>query len=137
MSEIHDVMSRFLDDLLARPRGPLGFRYVFQPLMAAVLAWRDGVKDARAGRAPYFSSLLHDAVRRGERIGEAFTATGRILAFGLLLDAAYQYIVLHRFYVGEALVVAFTLVFVPYVLLRGPADRAARKWIAHKRREAP
>ena len=132
MLDIQDVLARVVDDLLARPRGLFGFRYVLQPLMAAALALRDGVKDARAGRTPYFWSLLHDALRRGERVGEAFAATGRVLAIGLLLDAAYQYIVLHRFYPGEALVVAFTLVFVPYVLLRGPADRAAHRWLARK-----
>lgn len=138
MPEIHDLLSRFVDDLLARPRGLFGFRYVIQPLMAAALAWRDGVKDARAGRTPYFWTLLHDALRRGQRIGEAFKATGRILAIGLLLDGAYQYVVLHRFYTGEALAVALTLVFVPYVLLRGPADRIAHRWIARNPpREAP
>ena len=35
-------------------------------------------------------------------------------------------------YPNEALVVAIVLAFVPYLLIRGPVDRIARKWIARK-----
>ena len=43
MQEILDVLSRGWTDLLARPHGPYGVRFVLQPLMAALLAVRDGI----------------------------------------------------------------------------------------------
>ena len=129
MLEIHDVLSRFADDLVARPSGPFAFRFVLQPLMATALAMRDGLKDAHAGHAPYFARVLTDAGHRGERIGEGLKATARILTLGLALDAAYQFVVLHHFYPGEAIVIALALGFVPYLLFRGPADRIARRWM--------
>lgn len=132
MLEVHDVLSRFVDDLLARPRGPFAFRFVLQPLMAAALALRDGLKDAHTGHAPYFASVLSDAGHHAERLGDGFRAIARILALCLALDAIYQYVVLHRFYPGEAIVIALALGYVPYLLLRGPADRLARRWTQRK-----
>ncbi|MGE5181792.1 MAG: hypothetical protein ACM31C_07005 [Acidobacteriota bacterium] len=132
MIEIHDVLSRFLGDLLARPSGPFAFRFVLQPLMAMLLALRDGTKDARAGRPPYLWSVWSDAGHRRERLLEGLKATARVLAAGLALDAAYQVVVLRHFYPGEALVIALLLGFVPYLLIRGPADRVARWWTARR-----
>ncbi len=43
------------------------------------------------------------------------------------MDAIYQYIVLHRFYLGEALVTVFVLAVLPYLVIRGPVDRIARR----------
>ncbi len=40
------------------PTGPLKFRFVVQPLVAAVLALRAGIRDAREGRAPFLWALL-------------------------------------------------------------------------------
>ena len=44
------------------------------------------------------------------------------------MDAIYQFMVLGRFYLGEALVTAFVLAVLPYVLIRGPVARIARRW---------
>ena len=44
------------------------------------------------------------------------------------MDAIYQGIVLRRFYPGEAVIVALLFAFVPYVIMRGPATRIARRW---------
>ena len=132
MLELHDVLSRLVDDLIARPTGPFSFRFLLQPLMAATLALRDGVKDARAGRMPYFWGMVRDAGHRRERLVQGLRRTARVIVLGLMLDAAYQFVVLHYFYLDEALVVALALGFIPYVLVRGPADRIARRWLAHK-----
>jgi hypothetical protein len=50
MSEIQEILTRFWDQLIAQPHGPLAFRLILQPLMVTILAIIDGVKDARAGR---------------------------------------------------------------------------------------
>ena len=41
------------DMLMGRGSGPLGFRFVIQPLVATALGIRAGLKDARAGRPVY------------------------------------------------------------------------------------
>jgi hypothetical protein len=46
------------------------------------------------------------------------------LAF--VLDVVYQYLAFRWFYPGEALMVAFSLAFIPYLLIRGPVNRVAR-----------
>jgi hypothetical protein len=45
-----------------------------------------------------------------------------------VMDAIYQFIVLRRFYLGEALVIAFVFAVLPYLLIRGPVARIARRW---------
>jgi hypothetical protein len=127
-AEAHDVLSRVWEDLVARPGGPLAFRFILQPVMAAILAIRDGITDARTGRSPYFWTVLHDSQARNARLEEALSATARILALGLLMDTIYQIGVLGTFYPTEAAIVALTLAFVPYLLIRGPAARLARWW---------
>jgi len=42
------------------------------------------------------------------------------------MDVIYQYLVFRWFYPGEAVIVAFVLAFVPYLLIRGPVNRIAR-----------
>ena len=36
--------------------------------------------------------------------------------------------ILKTFYPGEALIISLVLAFLPYVLIRGPATRIARRW---------
>jgi hypothetical protein len=127
-AEAADALSRMWGDILARPEGPLSFRFFVQPAMAAILAIRDGIKDARTGRSPYFWTVLHDKQKRNARLEEGLAATARILLLGLAMDAIYQVLALGKFYPTEAAVVAIGLAFVPYLLIRGPAERLARWW---------
>jgi hypothetical protein len=128
MQDFLDIASRMWADLLARPRGPLAFRLAVQPLMASLLAMRDGVRDARTGRSPYFWRVVNDPEERAERLREALKATARVGAFALLIDAFYQLRVHGWIYPGEALGIAALLALVPYLLIRGPVDRVARRW---------
>ena len=125
---IQDIVVRQWNDLLARPSGPLSFRFLLQPVMAAFLAVRAGLRDARLGREPYFKLILTDAASRGQRIRRGLAATSHIAIFGLVMDAIYQVVALKTFYPVEALIVVFVLAIVPYFLIRGPADRVGRWW---------
>lgn len=133
MTDLQDLLNRVWSDLAARPSGPLHFRFLLQPLMAGILAVRHGIRDARVGRPPYLWAIMTDPAQRRSRFREGLTATARILALALLLDGIYQVIVLHAFYPGEALIVAVLLGLIPYLMLRGPADRLARHWIRRPR----
>jgi hypothetical protein len=48
---------------------------------------------------------------------------------GLGMDVLYQWRVLDTFYPGEALLVALLLAVLPYLLLRGPVSRIARRFV--------
>jgi len=117
-----EVIERLWRDLIERPDAPMRFRFILQPVMAAIVAIRDGLKDARAGRKPYFRTALGVT-----RLREGLNATARIILLGIVMDAMYQMIILGRFYPGEAVIIALVLAFVPYLLLRGPAARLARR----------
>ena len=136
MSEIQEVLTRIWTDLLARPSGPFAFRFVVQPLVATLVAMRDGITDARTGRSPYFWTVLRDAAQRHARLGEGLKATGKIIAFGIVIDAVYQLKAAGAFYPVEAFATALLLGFVPYLLLRGLADRIARRWMDGKTRQS-
>ena len=97
---------------------------MLQPTMAAILAVRDGPKDARLGRAPYFMTVLRNPQQWVGLLNEGPSATARIIMIGLAMDVIYQALVLKTFYPDEALVVTFA--FIPYLIIRGVAARAWR-----------
>src|SRR5215467_9422038 len=120
------TLEQFWHDLIERPDGPLRFRFVLQPLMATIVAIRDGRKDARSGRSPYLATVLGNPRERAGRLREGLDATARIIALGLVMDVIYQAIVFKTFYPDQALVVALVLAFVPYLIIRGVWLRASR-----------
>jgi hypothetical protein len=126
-------LDRLWKDILARPGGPMTFRFILQPAMAAIAALRDGVKDVRLGRRPYLWAIMR-GVRTAEgrrgRLWEGIVSTARILILGVIMDVIYQWVVFQTFYPVQAAVIAVLLAFVPYLLLRGPFARIARHWIA-------
>jgi hypothetical protein len=81
-------------------RWPFGF--VLQPAMAALMAVRDGVVDARTGGSPYFWTVLTNADERQARLREGFIATARIILLGIGMDAIYQLKVFGTFYPGAS-----------------------------------
>ena len=115
-----------LQDILARPGGPMTFRFILQPVMAAVAAFRDARKDAKAGRSPYLWTIAFHHGKRTGRLYEGILSTSQIILLGLVMDAIYQFIVLKSFYPGQAVIIALLLAFVPYLLLRGPIARILR-----------
>ena len=127
VSEIKEILTRFWDQLIAQPSGPLAFRVVLQPIMAAILAIIDGVKDARAGQPLYTWTILTDPAHRASYLREGLKRVTRVIIFALVMDVIYQFIVLRWFYPGEALVTAFVLAVLPYLLIRGPIARIARR----------
>ncbi|MGA8490425.1 MAG: hypothetical protein WB711_08395 [Terriglobales bacterium] len=120
------MWERVGSQLLARVSGPMKFRLVLQPCMAAFFAIRSGIADAKAGKPPYFWELISNPPEREDMLKEAWKRIGKVFILALVLDAVYQLIELHTIYFGEMIIVAFILAIVPYVILRGPAMRVAR-----------
>jgi hypothetical protein len=123
-----EVALRIWHNIVDRPGGPMVFRFVLQPVMATMAALRDGIRDARAGRAPFLWALFTEPTQRRGRLDEAMIATSRIVLLGLVMDTVYQIIEFKSFHPAEAVIVALLLAFVPYLLLRGPVTRIARRW---------
>ncbi len=132
-----DELQRLWRNIAARPGGPMTFRFVLQPTMAALAAWRDGVTDARLYRLPYLSAILLGDERRGARLWEGVVSTGRILILGVVVDVAYQLAFLDSFFPGESAIIAILLAFLPYALLRGPIARLARRRTARPNSAEP
>jgi hypothetical protein len=128
-------LGRMWKDILARPGGPMTFRFILQPAMAIIAAARDGVRDARLGRRPYVWALIRgvrDQEGRSGRLWEGIISTARILILGVVMDVIYQWKVLDTFYPIQAATIAILLAFVPYLVLRGPFHRLARHWVARR-----
>ncbi len=113
-------------EIAARPTGPMAFRFYLQPAMATIFAVRDGIKDAKAGRPPFFWALFNRPEQRSELLRSGWRSEGKVFLLALALDVIYQLTVLKHFRPFEGLFVAVVLAIVPYVLLRGIIGRLSR-----------
>lgn len=123
---MHDIWLRIMENMVDRISGPLHFRLLLQPVMAAIFAIIAGLKDAREGRAPYFWSLFTDPVNRAEMLKDGWKGVGKVFVLAIVLDVIFQIKVLHFVYPGEAIIVAIALAILPYLILRGLVTRIAR-----------
>jgi hypothetical protein len=121
-----DTLIRFTNDLMARVSGPMHFRLILQPAMAAFFAIRSGLADAREGRPPYFWALVSGDTSREAMIEEGWKNIGRVFILAVALDVVYQLYEQRFVYPLEALAVACILAIVPYLVLRGLVTRIAR-----------
>ena len=112
---------------MGRLDGPMYFRFIMQPIMAIIIAIRAGVKDARENKPPFLAEVITNPKARRSLLHSAFKHLTVLLFIAVLLDVVYQLLVLKTFYLPQALIVAFVLGVVPYVLVRGPIRRILRK----------
>lgn len=113
----------FLDGLMARFEGPMNFRLFLQPLVALFFAFRDGRKDAREGKTPFFWGLFADPENRREMLRSGWKSVGKVFVIAVVLDFVFQFVVFRGIRPGGALVTGAVLAIVPYLLLRGPVNR--------------
>jgi hypothetical protein len=122
-----DSLTRLFGDLAGRLTGPMTFRLILQPLMAALQGWRDGSRDARLGRPPYFWTMFTNPDgERARLVSEGIHAVLRVIVLGVVMDVAYQWTVFGWLYLGELVIVVLALAFVPYMVIRGMANRVMR-----------
>ena len=114
---------RALMDVADRVGGPMTFRIILQPVMAALLACRAGLKDAQQGRPPYLWTILTDPGKRADLLREGWRSVARVFFLAIVMDVIYQVIVLRWVYPFELILVASLLAVVPYLLIRGPVNR--------------
>lgn len=123
-----EVFHRIAYNLMGRVVGPLHFRLLLQPATAIFFGIRDGRADARNHAPPYFWSIFSDPAHAAAALKAGLKALARVLVLGLVMDVIYQLIALHWVYPGEAILVDLILVFLPYLFIRGPANRIIAQW---------
>jgi hypothetical protein len=121
-----EMISSRGQQLLGRLDGPLHFRLVVMPTVVTLLAIRAGVLDARGGRPAFLWALFFHPPGRAALVRSAVKDIGRVFVVACVLDSVYQLAFLRVFYPGLVLVVAVACAIVPYVVIRGPANRLAR-----------
>src|SRR6185503_14208136 len=124
-----DTLTRIWEHLVGRLTGPLTLRLLLQPAQSTLFAVRDGLRDARAGRAPFLWTILGSRDERRRLIREGLIAIAKLAVMAIVLDFVYQLIVFRRIYPVEAIEVALLLAIVPYFVLRGPVNRIASLWV--------
>jgi hypothetical protein len=126
-------------ELLGRIEGPFAFRLVLQPIVAAALAIRTGIKDARTGRPPHLWSIVHEHERRHELLRETWREVRNVFIVAVLIDIVYEIVVFRWVYPLQPFIVATVLAVLPYLLLRGLVNRLARRYrsrVAEQKRKA-
>lgn len=123
---MRDMIVRALTNLAARVGGPMTFRIILQPLMASLIAFRDGWKDAREDRPPYLWTLITEPSQRVDLIRQGWAAVGRVFILAIIMDVIYQLIVVGWIYPFETLTVSILLAVIPYLVIRGPVNRIVR-----------
>jgi hypothetical protein len=123
---LEEIWLRIVENLTDRVSGPMKFRLVLQPVMASIFAIVAGLRDAKAGKPPYFWALVTEPSHRADMIKDGWKSVGKVFVLALALDVVYQIVVLRFVYPGEAIVVALLVAIVPYLILRGLTTRVAR-----------
>jgi hypothetical protein len=122
-----EVITRVWQNLLDRVTGPMSFRVVMQPAVAALLAVRSGLQDARQGKPVFLWGLMTvDRITRRTMLRGAWKTVAKVFIFAVVLDVIYQIIVQRFVYPGETLLVAVLFAIVPYVAVRGIVNRLYR-----------
>jgi hypothetical protein len=122
-----DIWMRVVENIGDRTSGPMKLRFILEPVMASIFAITSGLNDAKAGKPPYFWSLITDPTQRADMVRDGWKSVGKVFVIALVFDVVYQIIVLRFVYPGEAIIVAFGLAIVPYLILRGLVNRLASK----------
>lgn len=124
---MHDIWIRFLSNFSLRVSGPMSLRFVMQPLMAIIFATIAGLKDAKAGKPPYFWSFFWEPQHRLAQLKDGWKSVGKVFIAAIVLDVVFQFKALHTLYPGEAVITALLLAIIPYVMVRGMVNRFAPK----------
>ena len=114
---------------MGRLSGPLSFRFLIQPAISAAIGILAGIRDAQRGAPTYFLAIFSDPAHRRARIMECWAAIWKVFLVAAILDIIYELVVFKTVYPGETVVVAIALTVIPYVVVRGPANRIARLWV--------
>jgi hypothetical protein len=119
-------LSTYWADFISRFDGPLHFRLIAQPLMAILLAVRDGRRDAREGRGAYLWKFVQKPEHRRDLLASGAKSISKVFVLAFALDVAYQFLEWGGLKPLQGLLTAVVLAVIPYLVLRGPINRLMR-----------
>jgi hypothetical protein len=125
---VGETVKQIGQDLIGRAHGPFAFRLVLQPMAAAFIACRAGLRDARAGYPPFGWAVIANPAGRHDLLLECWKELARVFSLAVAVDLIYEQIVFHAIYPAQSLLVATVLAVLPYPLFRGPLNRIVRRW---------
>ncbi len=99
------------------------FRFILQPVMSLILAYKAGLRDSKKGQVPFFYGLISQKGERKDLVQEGWKDIGKLFIIALALDIIVQLIVLKTVYPLESVLTAVLLAFVPYLIFRGIFNR--------------
>jgi hypothetical protein len=95
-------LDRVWEQIGARAIGPLSFRWILQPAVAAAVAFRAGLRDAREQRPPFLWTVLTDPGSRLTLLRTGWRDVGMVFVAAILMDGVYQVAVLGSFHLAQA-----------------------------------
>ena len=120
---MEEFFTRFFDNLGLKTEGPMKFRFILQPLMSLILAFKAGLRDSKKGQVPFFWGLISQKGERKDLIQEGWKDLAKLFVIALVLDIIVQLIVLKTVYPLAAVLTAVLLAFIPYLIFRGIFNR--------------
>ena len=123
MDSITEQLGRAIQELLGRAAGPMHLRLIIQPIMATILAYKAGKRDAQEGNPPFLFAYASNPDQRKALRRNAWKDISILFTIATVLDVIYQYVVLKQFHLLQTLIVAIVVAVIPYSLLRGPFTR--------------
>jgi hypothetical protein len=123
---LFETIARGLENLLGRLGGPMSFRLLIQPAVAAFFAVRAGVNDARQNNPTFLGCALSNPRSWSPRMRQSWKDVGTVFIVALVLDSIYQVVVHSGIFALELLITATVLALVPYMVLRDLVARVAR-----------
>lgn len=122
---IGDYLADSWEMMTGRSAGPFKLRLILQPTVATILGIRAGLADARAGRPPYFWSILQPDADRRALLRTGWSDVKKVFIIAIVLDVIYEIVVYRWIYPVQALLMALVLAIIPYLIVRGLITRIA------------
>ncbi len=107
-----------MDYIIELLSGPGNLRFVVQPLIAILLAIRDGRNDAKSGTPAFLAEMVSGSGPRGATLKVSIKATLMPFSVAVILDSILQIVIFDVWRLQWALVVGLFLVGIPYVVVR-------------------
>src|SRR5687768_13054738 len=103
---LFETIARGLENLLGRFGGPMSFRFLVQPAVAAFFAIRAGIDDARQNNPTFLGCALSNPGSWRARMRLSWKDVGTVFIVALVLDAIYQVVVHSGIFTLELLITA-------------------------------
>jgi hypothetical protein len=123
---LDETIARGWENLVGRLGGPMSFRLLIQPAVAAFFAIRAGVNDARQNNPTFLGCALSNPASWRARMRLSWKDVGTVFIVALILDSIYQIVAHAGIFTLELLITATVLSLVPYMVLRDLVARVAR-----------